>query len=310
MLVYLDQINIMEYDFHQSTTDPFATNNDASLFQSPNNPSIYKGHDSVDESIQDFLNLGLSSKEINQLVVGIPLYGFGWSGVVNNGLEATNPGLYASATGKLPNHYVAGSDGVFTYSDIINRLIPDHKMQGNWNNTYKFSTYYSESMKSFVTFDDIQTAKAKVEYIKKKGLGGAMFWELASDSFDDKSLVYATCVALFGNQNSCVVPTKPNVAKMKLELTNNDPSNSITITLVTENQKYYAFPKITKKSSVVFDDKNSWNVEQLLGKSKISVLLTTDSGEQRWCPLKLDMSVGSYHHIQVYYDNAPNCAIN
>ncbi|MDR3441735.1 MAG: glycoside hydrolase family 18 protein [Legionella sp.] len=310
MLMYLDHINIMDYDFHQSTSEPKATNNDAALFQSPNNPSIYKGHDSIDESIQDFLDLGLSAKEMKQLVMGIPLYGFGWSGVSNNGLEANNPGLYASATGKLPNPYVAGSDGVFTYSDIINHLITDQKMQGSWNETYKFSTYYSESAKSFITFDDIQTTNAKAEYIKEKGLGGAMFWELSSDSFDDKSLVYNTCLALYGNQNSCVVPTKPTVAKMKLELTNNDPSNSITITLVTENQQYYAFSKITKNSSVTFDDKNSWNVEQLLGKSKVSVLLTTDSGQQRWCSSKLDMDSSSYHHIQVYYDNVPNCTIN
>ena len=41
---------------------------------------------------------------MKQLVMGIPLYGFGWIGVTNNGLEANNPGLYASATDKLPNH--------------------------------------------------------------------------------------------------------------------------------------------------------------------------------------------------------------
>jgi chitinase len=310
MLMYLDQINIMDYDFHQSTSDPKATNNDAALFQSPNNPSIYKGHDSVDESIQDFLDLGLSAKEKKQLVMGIPLYGFGWTGVTNSGLEANNPGLYASATDKLPNPYAAGSDGVFTYSDIINHLIPDQKMQGSWNETYKFSTYYNENAKSFVTFDDIQTANSKAEYIKEKGLGGAMFWELSSDTFDEKSLVYNTCLALYGKQNTCVIPTKPNVAKMKLELTNNDPSNSITITLVTENQLYYSFSKILKNSSVIYDDKNSWNVEQLLGKSKISVLLTTDSGQQKWCPTKLDMNSNSYHHIQVYYDTVPKCIIN
>lgn len=310
MLMYLDKINIMDYDFHQSTSDPYATNNDAALFQSPTNPSIYKGHDSVDESIQDFLDLGLSAEEMKQLVMGIPLYGFGWTGVTNSGLEADNPGLYASATGKLPNPYVAGSDGVFTYSDILNHLIPDQKLQGSWNETYKFSSYYSEEAKSFISFDDVQTVNAKAEYIKEKGLGGAMFWELSSDTFDDKSLVYTTCLALYGKQSGCVVPAKNEDAKMKLELTNNDPSNSITITLVTENQQFYAFPQITKGSSVIYDDKNSWNVEQLLGKSGISVLLTTDSGQQGWCPSKLDMSSNSYHHIQVYFDKAPKCAIN
>ena len=33
----------------------------------------------------------------------------------------------------------------------------------------------------FVTGDDKQSLKAKSDYVKKKGLGGLMFWELPLD---------------------------------------------------------------------------------------------------------------------------------
>lgn len=304
MLHYIDYINIMDYDIHQSTSEPNQTNNDAALFQSPNNPA---SNDSVQDSINDFKKQGLTATEIKQLVMGIPLYGFAWREVTPSQAEPAHPGLYSPAQGKLANPYVQGSDGVFAYTDIVNRLIADQKLQGAFSEQYKFATYYSPTTKAFVSFDDVQTVQAKAAYIKQNELGGAMFWEVSQDSFDKNSLIYNTCLAL--GENECAVPTALPSEKMKLELTNNDPNRGITITLVTEEGSYYAFPALNAGASVVYNDKTSLNVEQLLGKYNLRILLTTASGEQRWCSGWLSMPNNSYHHIQVYYDNKPNCLL-
>lgn len=307
MLAYIDHINIMDYDIHQSTSEPTRTNNDAALFQTPNNPS--NRPDSVNDSINDYKKQGLTAAETKQLIMGIPLYGFAWNGVSDINVEPNHPGLYAPAQGKLANPYAPGSDGIFTYADIMNHLINDQKMEGVFSEQYKFSTYYSATNHTFVTFDDIQTVKAKADYIKKNGLGGAMFWELSNDTFDKNSLVYHTCLAL-GANDSCTTPTPLPTVKMKVELTNNDPKNSITITFVTADKSaYYAFPSLAANSSATYNENTSNNVAQLIDKSGILILLTAPNGQQRWCPGTLNMRSNSYHHIQVYYDNVPNCLI-
>ena len=33
----------------------------------------------------------------------------------------------------------------------------------------------------WITYDDPQSMKAKTDFIKERGLGGAMFWELSND---------------------------------------------------------------------------------------------------------------------------------
>ena len=40
---------------------------------------------------------------------------------------------------------------------------------------------YSSSQKLFATFDDERSIELKSQYIKKKKLGGMMFWELTED---------------------------------------------------------------------------------------------------------------------------------
>ena len=43
--------------------------------------------------------------------------------------------------------------------------------------------------KTFISYEDEESIALKVEYLKKRGLGGAMFWEYSADS--DKKLLNA-----------------------------------------------------------------------------------------------------------------------
>lgn len=43
---------------------------------------------------------------------------------------------------------------------------------------------YAYKGTQWVGFDTVQSAKVKAEYIKNQNLGGAMFWDLATDDFN------------------------------------------------------------------------------------------------------------------------------
>ena len=49
-----------------------------------------------------------------------------------------------------------------------------------------------------VSYDDPACAAAKVDYIKRLGLGGAMWWESSGDRTDERSLTALTAAGLGG----------------------------------------------------------------------------------------------------------------
>ena len=51
----------------------------------------------------------------------------------------------------------------------------------HWDEKAKAPYQYNASQKLFATFDDRRSIKEKTKYIKRKKLGGIMFWELAQD---------------------------------------------------------------------------------------------------------------------------------
>ena len=48
---------------------------------------------------------------------------------------------------------------------------------------------YDSSTREFISYDNVAVTKAKGDYIKSKGLGGAMFWETSGDRTDGQSLI-------------------------------------------------------------------------------------------------------------------------
>ena len=42
----------------------------------------------------------------------------------------------------------------------------------------------------WVGFDTVKSAKVKADYIKSKGLGGAMFWDVATDDFNVSYFIF------------------------------------------------------------------------------------------------------------------------
>jgi len=167
----LDFFNLQGYDLNG--TWETVTNHAASLFDSRQDPNFGQGLD-VDAVVSAYLNAGVPAR---QLVLGVPLYGYGWIGVPN-----ANGGLYQSSTGPAPSP--AGDSletpGVATFLTLESltgfEQHYDPKRIAQW--------IYDPATLTFWTYDNPSIAWAKSLYINFRvpgGLGGAMFWAFKDD---------------------------------------------------------------------------------------------------------------------------------
>jgi len=160
----LDFISIMGYDMHGSWE--LQTNFHAPLLPSSADPAGKKLN--VHTTVDAFLRAGVPRDKV---VVGVPFYGRGWQGVPN-----VNHGLYQSATGPAPGPVEVGS---MDYRDLapiaaVQGSFRDLRTQGHW--------IYNPATGMFWGYDDAFAMKVKGTYVKVRGLGGNMFWELSQDS--------------------------------------------------------------------------------------------------------------------------------
>jgi len=162
----LDAINIMSYDFRGSWDASGPTNFHSNLYPDPAAPGSGELKSaSVKTAVDAWLAGGAPPAK---LVVGVPFYGRGWSGVTGGA-----NGLYQPATGAAAGSYEAGFED---YKVLVNktgyttyRHPTTHQM---W--TFNGSTFWS--------FDDPQVLTEKMQYVKANGLGGAMIWSMDGDT--------------------------------------------------------------------------------------------------------------------------------
>ena len=167
----VDWINLMGYDFH-GTWDS-ATNFNAPLFRTSTDPADASLN--VDAAVQAYLSAGVAPEK---LVLGVPFYGHGWSGVAE-----TDNGLYQPASGAAPGTWEAGS---YEYKDIQEKYSPTY--QRYWNAEAYVPWLYDPASKTFISYDDAQSLQAKAGYARDQGLAGVMIWELSQG---DETLVDA-----------------------------------------------------------------------------------------------------------------------
>jgi chitinase len=161
----LDYATVQGYDFY-GAWEP-RTNHQSQLYSPAANPHPKKY--SVDAAVNKLISIGAPA---GKLVVGVPAYGRGWTGVAstNNGLYQT--GSAASGTWEA---------GIEDYDVLKNRagtVFRDTTNGALWK--YDGSTWWS--------YDDPQLIQTKGAYVKNRGLGGLMMWSLDGD---DGALVTA-----------------------------------------------------------------------------------------------------------------------
>lgn len=155
---YNDYINIMSYDYTGGWDS--VSGHHTNLYSSSGDTNQSSAH----RSIQKFIKAGVPPEKI---VIGLAFYGKGWQ------MEsADNNGLYRKAL-------KSARGGGFTY--LKDSLVNKNGFKEYWDAAAKAPYLFSEEKKIFITYDNERSVKEKCKYVKRNGLGGAMFWEYNSD---------------------------------------------------------------------------------------------------------------------------------
>ena len=163
LIPLLDWINVMTYDMAGDYSAMTGFN--APLFNSADEPP--EGM-SADSTIMNLLALGIPA---DQLVVGVPFYGRGWIGVgpENNGLHQPFKAL-APGTWELGN---------FDYDDLEANYVG--KFRRFWDSRALSPWLYDPAQQLMISYEDPESLAVKARYVRERGLGGVMIWELSID---------------------------------------------------------------------------------------------------------------------------------
>jgi len=164
---HLDWINVMAYDFHGGWESRGPANHHAMLFRSPCDG---EGSDWGDKAVHAYITGGVPP---GKLLLGVPFYGRGWSGV-----SAVGDGLCQSARGVPRGTYEKGVDD---YEELI----------GNGHQGFsdrETATHWTFNGSEFWSFDDPESIGWKAGYVGDRALRGVMFWELSGDTPDAELL--------------------------------------------------------------------------------------------------------------------------
>ncbi|MFD3872955.1 glycoside hydrolase family 18 protein [Streptomyces sp. NPDC058623] len=156
----LDFVNLQGYDFHVSGEKNTAQQS-----------ALYARKDfSVDGTVRAWKDRGAPA---HKLVVGMPFYGQGWTGVRGGG-----DGIAQPATGPAPATWAAGYEDYKVLKQLADsgtyKVHRDRRGGHAW--LFDGTTLW--------TYDDPQVLRQKAEYVREEGLGGAMFWSLDGDTAD------------------------------------------------------------------------------------------------------------------------------
>ncbi|GJC80081.1 endochitinase 42 [Colletotrichum liriopes] len=162
---YVDAWHLMAYDYAGSWDT--TTGHQANLFPDPSNPEATKF--STEAALAYYLGQGIRSDKI---VLGLPLYGRSF--------------LNTDGIGKPYSGLGQGSieQGVWHY-----KVLPRPGAVEVFDQTAGALYSYDAGSRELVTYDNVQSANLKADYLLSKGLGGAVFWEAAGDRRGEGSLV-------------------------------------------------------------------------------------------------------------------------
>ncbi|AHD25519.1 chitinase [Choristoneura murinana nucleopolyhedrovirus] len=165
---FLDKIFLMSYDFKGawSNTD---LGYQTTLYAPSWNPNeLYN----TDHAVKLLTNQGVDPRKI---IVGVAMYGRGWTGV--SGYDGDN---YFTGTAAGP---VTGTweDGVVDYRQIENEM---NKYIYKFDTAAKAAYVFNKDKGDLISFDSVDSVLAKNSYVDRNGLGGLFAWEIDADNGD------------------------------------------------------------------------------------------------------------------------------
>lgn len=148
---YLDFINLMTYDMGSSRE---ITGHHTNLYAPEFAPDDY----CVQKAVDIYKKRGVPS---TKLVIGGAFYGHSWQGVEN-----TNNGL---------NQPAETDGGTFhDFSEIVNEYMNKDQFNRYWDE--KACAPYLFNGEKFLSYDDEESLREKVKFVKEKNLGGMMYF--------------------------------------------------------------------------------------------------------------------------------------
>jgi chitinase len=130
----------------------------------------------VDVTMRAFLDVKVPA---SKLLLGVPFYGHGYGGVPN-----INGGLFQQGAGKPTNW----RDGAGDWDTLSQTRLKDPRYVRHWESSARVPWLYDSTSGTWVSYDDPQSVGEKVRYVRERGLGGVVIWELGGD---DGSLMRA-----------------------------------------------------------------------------------------------------------------------
>lgn len=176
----LDFINIMTYDYHGGWDS--TTNHQSPLYMNPADPinALDRERLNISWTVNAYLSAGVPAVKLG---LGIPFYGRAWEGVssAGSGLFQAGPALPST---NVPGNWEAG---MLDYWKVIELERNTANYRRLWDSASMVPWLYGKNLSSrtdggmFVTYDDVESVTGKIAFLKSKGLGGVMFWELSGD---------------------------------------------------------------------------------------------------------------------------------
>ena len=161
----------MTYDFHGPSWEPNAADHHSPLHNRSGETTNFNS----DFAAMYWINKGMPANKIN---LGIPLYGVSWK-LTSNTIVPPSPAAGAGAAGPITS-----TPGFLAYYEICNAV-----RSSGWqvvqdpNKAIGPYAVSPTSPKTWVGYDDPAMAIVKSNYIKSKGLGGGMVWDISLDDF-------------------------------------------------------------------------------------------------------------------------------
>lgn len=164
---YLDFWNLMAYDYDGSFSS--LTGHDANYLASSDNPSSTPFN--TQQALAYYAANGVAASKTN---LGIPLYGRSFTGTTGLGQPFTGVG-----TGSW-------EAGIYDW-----KALPLDSSPVNDDETIMASWTYNSSSQELISWDSMNTMKAKANMVVSNGLGGLMYWETSADRTGSDSAIAA-----------------------------------------------------------------------------------------------------------------------